>query len=197
MEGDRRLTVAAGSGEITKLLEDWAAGAPEALDKVLPALYHELRRLAVHYMRRERAGHSLQPTALVNEMYLRLLGRTPVSSVSRLEFFAICGQVMHRVLVEHARKRNAIRRGEGVSPLPVQEELLYAPQRSQELLNLDEALQRLAAIDARKAKVVELRYFAGMTVAETAQFLKVSPNTADRDWAFALAWLQRELSAVR
>jgi len=158
----------------------------------MPLVYNELHRLASSYMRRERRNHTLQPTALLNEAYLRLLGQNRTDWRSRAQFFGVAAQFMRRILVDHARARVSAKRLGGAAE-PLDEATVAAPSRPPELLALDEALERLARVDPRKARVVELRYFGGLTVEETADVLEVSAITVMRDWSFAKAWLQREL----
>jgi RNA polymerase sigma-70 factor, ECF subfamily len=183
------------SHEITKLLHLWRGGDERALDELMTAIYAELHRLARGYMRRERQGHTLQPTALINEAYLRLARETRIQWQSRAQFFGIAAQFMRRILVDHARgHRYAKRGGPGLVVVPIDEAVLFAPDRAPALLDLDAALTRLGSIDPRKARVVELRYFGGLSVDETADLLDVAPITVMRDWSFAKAWLKRELS---
>jgi RNA polymerase sigma factor (TIGR02999 family) len=179
---------------ITELLHAWRSGDMTARDELMAVIYKELHRLARGYMRHERPGHTLQATALINEAYLRLLGQTRTEWQSRAHFFGLAAQFMRRILVDHARSRHsAKRRHAGAVDMPLDEVAVFAPERAPALLALDDALERLAAIDHRKARVVELRYFAGLTVPEAADLLNVSPVTVMRDWSLAKAWLQREL----
>jgi RNA polymerase sigma-70 factor, ECF subfamily len=179
-------------GIITALLADWSAGNQAALDELVPLLRGELHALAAGYLRSERADHTLQPTALIHEMYLRL-DNAQVPYTSRAHFLAVCAQLMRQVLVDHARRYCAAKRGRGARALPLNEELVYAPERSSELIALNDALNRLGQEDQRKSKVVELRFFGGLAAEEIAEVLGVSTNTVQRDWAFARAWLRREL----
>jgi RNA polymerase sigma factor (TIGR02999 family) len=181
--------------EITRLLADWAAGDQAALDKLLPLVYDELRRIAGAYMRRERPDHMLQTTALVHEAYLRLIQQQNVRWQSRAHFFAIAAQVMRRILVDHARSLGRAKRGKGIADLSIQDVAILSDERADELITIDALLQNLTAIDARKSRVFELRYFGGMSVDEAAEVLKVSPATVARDWRMAKAWLRRELTA--
>jgi RNA polymerase sigma factor (TIGR02999 family) len=179
---------------ITELLHAWRSGDMTARDELMAVIHNELHRLARGYMRRERPGHTLQTTALINEAYLRLVGQTRTDWQSRAHFFGLAAQFMRRILVDHARSRqSAKRRQAGAVYVPLDEAAVFAPERAPALIALDEALERLAAFDQRKARVVELRYFAGLTVEEAADLLKVSPVTVMRDWSLAKAWLQREL----
>jgi RNA polymerase sigma factor (TIGR02999 family) len=181
--------------DLTDLLRRWRSGDQGASDVLMPLVYGELRRLARGYMRRERHGHTLQTTALINEAFLRLAGQHRIEWQSRAQFFGIAAQLMRRILIDHARSRQYAKRGgPGRVVVPLDESHLFAEERAPELLALDEALTRLAALDARKAALVELRFFGGLTVEEAAESLGVSPITATRDWSFAKAWLRRELT---
>lgn len=160
----------------------------------MSVLYDELRRTARHYMQLERDGHTLQPTALVNEAFLRLAGITQVDYRDRVHFFALAAQMMRRVLVDHARSRGYQKRGAGVRPIALEDWRIASPDRDSEVVALDEALDELARHDARKAKVVELRFFAGLSVEETAVALEVSPQTVLRDWSLSKAWLARQMN---
>ena len=178
---------------VTKLLLAWGAGEDSALEKLIPLVYKELRRLAHRYMQGERTGHTLQTTALVNEAYLRLIDCRQVHFENRTHFFAISAQLMRRILVDFARSRRYQKRGGGVQNVTLDEELIVSPRQGRDLVALDSALSALAATDARKARVVELRFFGGLSVEETATVLKVSPDTVLRDWRLAKAWLAREM----
>jgi RNA polymerase sigma factor (TIGR02999 family) len=180
--------------EVTQLLGEWSKGDEEALGKLFPLVHSELHRLAHHYMSRERAGHTLQTTAILNEAYLRLVDNTKPVWQGRTHFIAAAAQSMRRIMVDHARERRSLKRGGGALKVTLDEAALVTETRSQELLDLDEALERLALQDARKSQIVELRYFGGLTVEETAQFLKLSQRTVEREWTMAKAWLYRELS---
>jgi RNA polymerase sigma-70 factor (ECF subfamily) len=179
--------------EVTHLLLDWSRGDQSALDKLMPLVYGELRRMANRYMRRERVGHTLQATALINEAYLRLVDQQNVQWQNRAHFFAISAQLMRRILVDHARSHTRAKRGGGVLRVSLNEALVPSQERAAELVALDEALKRLATIDLRKSQVVELRFFGGLSVEETAEVLKVTPMTVTRDWKTAKAWLHREI----
>jgi RNA polymerase sigma factor (TIGR02999 family) len=181
------------SQNITHLLKEWSDGDEEALDKLTPLVYEELRRQASRYMRRERRGHSLQTTALINEAFLRLIDAKDVHWQDRAHFFAIAANLMRRVLVDHARRRDAEKRGGSALRLTLDEALAVAKETDVDLLAIDEALDRLAKIDPKQARVVELRFFSGLTVDETAAALGVSPKTVKRDWSVARAWLCREI----
>jgi RNA polymerase sigma factor (TIGR02999 family) len=179
--------------QVTHLLRAWGEGEQSALDELVPLVYQEMHRLAQVYMSRERSGHVLQTTALVNEAYIRLVDTTRASWQNRAHFFAICAKVMRRILVEWARSRQALKRGGAAVPLELVESLV-ADGPGQDLVALDDALKDLSALDARKGKVVELRFFGGLSVEETAEALKISCETVMRDWKFAKSWLRRELA---
>ena len=179
---------------ISQLLTDWAARDPAAREQLVPIVYEELRRLAHHYMRGERDGHTLQTTALVNEAYLRLAGINSVHWRDRAHFCAIAATLMRRVLVDYARQRGRDKRGAGISVTSLDEEVL-APQPTVDVVALDDALERLATVDPQQSRVVELRFFAGLSVKETAVALGISPATVKRDWVTAKLWLYTELSS--
>ena len=181
--------------EITLLLEEVARGNRHMEGQLLNALYPELHRVAAHLMRNERANHTLQPTALVNEAYLRLVGDEPVPWESRLHFLNAAAQVMRRILIDHARSLRTTKRSGGVR-VELKDSLAVAVEDPETLLAVDEVLQRLEKIDARMSRVVELRYFGGLSVEETAQILKTSAKTVKRDWSMARAWLEGELRPV-
>jgi len=180
--------------EVTQLLMAWSQGEQAALEKLMPLVYQELRRVAKRYLGRERAGHTLQTTALVNEAYLRLIDVSQVEWQNRAHFFAVSAQLMRRILVDHARSHNYLKRGGEAHHVPLEEAAVFSAEQAPDLLALDEALVSLAAIDQRKSRVVELRFFGGLSVAETAEVLKVSPRTVLSDWSLAKAWLLREIS---
>ena len=180
--------------EITELLEQWSGGNQAALDKLYPLVYEELRRLARSYMRREPKGHTLQTTALINEAYVRLVDQQQVHWQNRSHFFAISAQIMRRILVDHARRYLHAKRGGGARKISLDEVMIVAKERSEEVLMLDEALATLARVDPRRCQVVELRYFAGLNNNEIASVLKISENTVMRDWNLARAWLYQQLS---
>ena len=179
--------------EVSQLLLAWSDGDPSALDKLTPIVYQELHRLARWHMRRERPGHSLQATALVNEAYMRLVDYKRMGWQNRAHFFAVSAQLMRRILVEHARRHN-LKRGGGVQHIAFDEAAVVGEGRAADLVALDDALKALTDIDPRKAQVVELRFFGGLSVEETAEVLKLSAITVMRDWNTAKAWLYRELS---
>ena len=179
-------------GDMSALLRAWSGGDRSALDRLTPIVYSELHRLARRYMRRERPGHSLQTTALVNEAYTRLLDYKRMQWQDRAHFFAVSAQLMRRILVEHARRHN-LKRGGGSPHLSLDEASVVGGHRAPDLVALDDAMNELARIDARKAQVVEMRFFGGLSVEETAEVLKVSAVTVMRDWNTARTWLYREL----
>jgi RNA polymerase sigma-70 factor (ECF subfamily) len=181
------------TGAISKLLLAWSDGDLSALDRLTPIVHDELCRLARHYMRGERPGHSLQTTALVNEAYLRLVDYERMQWQNRAHFFAVSAQLMRRILVEHARRHN-VKRGGGVPHVSLEEAAVVREERDADLVALDEAMNALARIDPRKVQVVEMRFFGGLSVEETAEVLKVSTVTVKRDWRGAKAWLYRELA---
>jgi len=182
-------------GEISTLLEAWSSGDQFALEQLTPIVYGELRRLARHYLRSERVNITLQTTALVNEVYLKLVDFKRMRFKDRTHFFAVSAQLMRRILVGHARRRN-LKRGGGLQHIPIDETHAFAPDHPTDLVMLDNALRALARFDSRKAKVVEMRFFAGLSVEETAEALNVSPITIMRDWNSARAWLFREMGGA-
>ena len=184
------------SADVTTLLGELAQGKPEAADQLIPLVYDELRRLANRYMRRERENHTLQTTALVHEAYLKLVEQRSVNWQGRTHFFGIAAQIMRRVLVDHARGRLREKRGGGQPLVVLDEALVFSPEQSSALVELDGALERLAALDVRQAKIVELRFFGGLTVEEAAEVLGISPKTVKRDWSVAKAWLHGELKTA-
>jgi len=183
------------SADVTVLLTELTKGNPDAGEKLIPLVYDELRRLADAYMRRERADHTLQTTALVHEAYLKLVDQRSVHWQSRAHFFGIAAQVMRRLLIDHARGHVREKRGGGAQVVPLDQAMVFSPNRSEEFLELDRALERLALFDARQAKIVELRFFGGLSVEEAAEVLGISPKTVKRDWTVAKAWLHGELKA--
>ena len=185
----------APSSDITELLDEWGRGNRRALDELLPLVYQELRRVAARQLRHEREGHSLQPTALVHEAYLRLVDQRKVDWRSRAHFFGVAAQVMRRILVDHARRHLAGKRGDGVRPVSIDQAMETPGVQEIPVLDLDDALDRLAQLDAVLAQIVELRAFGGLTIDEAAHVLNVSPSTAKREWRTAKAWLTRELGA--
>lgn len=185
----------ASTHDVTALLGEWSRGNRDALNALLPQVYAELRRMADRQFRMERVDHTLQPTALVHEVYLRLVDQRQVDWQSRAHFFGVAAQVMRRILVDHARRRGASKRGDGVRCVSIDEANDVAASNEIPVLALDHALDRLEKIDAELAKIVELRAFGGLTIEETAHVLRVSPSTAKRDWRTAKAWLNRELGS--
>jgi RNA polymerase sigma factor (TIGR02999 family) len=183
----------APSPEITQLLHAWQGGDELALQQLTPVVYAELHRMARHYMARERDGHTLQTTALINEVYLRLVNVKEVRWQDRAHFFAISAQLMRRILTDFARAHGYQKRGANAPHVSLDETCLASPEPGVDLVALEQALSRLGETDARKSKVVELRFFGGMTVGETAEVLQISPETVMRDWSVARAWLLREL----
>jgi RNA polymerase sigma-70 factor, ECF subfamily len=181
-------------GDVTNLLQELKNGNKGAELKLIPLVYAELRRIAAAYLHREVAGHSLQPTALVHEAYLRLTVIKEIDWQDRSHFFAVSANVMRRLLVDHARANRAGKRGNGWDAISVNEAILPSPQRAPEILALDEAITRLAALEERQAKIVELRFFAGMNEEETGEVLGISARTVKRDWRIAKAWLYKELT---
>jgi RNA polymerase sigma factor (TIGR02999 family) len=181
-------------GEVTQILRELRDGNHEAQDRLIPLVYRELRRIASAQLRHESADHSLQPTALVHEAYLRLIDIDRVDWQSRAHFFAVASTLMRRILVEHARNNHAVKRGGGADTLYLDEALFPTPGRAPEILALDDALNQLALLDERQAKIVEMRFFAGMTEQETGDVLGISVRTVKRDWRVAKAWLFKELS---
>ncbi len=179
--------------EITKLLLDWRGGDEQAFEELMPLVYRELRRLARNFMRRQNPGHTLQTTALVNEAYLRLVDSNRVNWQDRNHFFAIAAQLMRRILVDSARKRNSQKRGGDLVMVTLDENAEIAIKEQSELIALDEALTRLAEMNARQCQIVELRYFAGLSEAQIAETMEISTRTVRRDWNLARAWLFREL----
>jgi len=180
--------------EVTGLLQAWSGGDQAALEKLMPLVYAELHRLAKRYMGHEHAGHSLQTSALVNEAYLRLVEAHGVRWQNRAHFFAVSAQIMRRILVDFARSRQNLKRGGGALQVTLDEGLIISPESGVDLLALDEALDKLAVLNPRQSRVVELRYFGGLNEEEAAEALKVSPRTVRHDWSLARAWLYRELS---
>ena len=183
----------AAPGDVTALLLEWRRGNKEALDALVPIVYNELRRVARARLRGERDGHSLQTTALVHEAYLRLVGIDHLSFENRTHFFAVAARLMRQILVDHARRQYADKRGGGATLLAIDERIAASATNVVDVISLDQALEDLAHLDQRLGRVVELRFFAGLTIDETAVALDVSPVTIERDWAFAKAWLYERL----
>jgi RNA polymerase sigma-70 factor, ECF subfamily len=194
--GGAAATEVPSQGELTQWLAACQGGDPQALESLLPLVYQELHRLAAGLFSRERAGHTLQPTALVNEVYLRLVRQNDVNWQNRPQFFAVASQMMRRILVSHARARRAEKRGGSTHRVTLDEGIASAPGRDVNLLALDEALTRLETIDPERSRMVELRFFSGLTVQETAEVMGISPRSVDRQWQMAKAWLHREIGAL-
>lgn len=182
-------------GEVTALLLAWSAGDREALQKLIPLVYVDLHKRAAAYLRKERAGHTLQPTAVVNEAYLKLVDQTRVQWQNRAHFFGVASRAMREVLVDYARRHRSAKRGSGETLVSLEEGSAVTPPRSLDVLALDIALERLSALDERQGKLVEMRVFGGLTLDETAEALGISAATVSREWKHAEAWLHRELSA--
>ena len=180
--------------DVTQLLIKWSKGDKAALDELMPIIHSELRRLARRYMARERPGHTLQTTALINEAYLRLVDQQGVEWQDRVHFFAVAAQIMRHILVDHARKYQSDKRGAGAQKIPLDEVMVANQQRAAELVTLDEALNELATLDPRQSQIVELRFFGGLTVEETAEVIKIAPITVMREWRIAKAWLRDKCS---
>ena len=183
--------------EITELLQAWRQGDERALEKLTPQVYRELHRAAKRCMERERDGHILQTTALINELYLRLTDLKPIDWQNRAHFFALCARQMRRILTDQARSRQSHKRGGGAQLVSLDVDLVATPGASANLVAMDDALNRLAKVDERKSQVIEMRFFGGLSVDETAEVLRVSPETVMRDWKLAKAWLHRELSGEK
>jgi RNA polymerase sigma-70 factor (ECF subfamily) len=196
MEQPSRPGEPSADGDVSALLRAWSDGDQSAMQALTPIVYEELHRLARHYMRRERSGHSLQATALVNEAYMRLADYTRMQWQDRAHFFAVSAQVMRRILVEHARRHN-VKRGRGVQHVSLDDAVVVGggEQEETDLVAIDEALVALARLDPRKVQIVEMRFFGGLTVEEIGEVLQVSTGTVKRDWRAARAWLYRELSS--
>jgi RNA polymerase sigma-70 factor, ECF subfamily len=182
------------SEEITRLLRAWSSGDRDALDKLTPLVYGELHRAAKRYMNRQQTGHTLQTTALVNEVYLRLVAIKEVDWNDRAHFFAVCAQLMRRILTDWARRQTYLKRGKRAPHVSLDQALVVSPNRSPDLVALDDALKALFEFDRRKGQVVELRFYGGLSVDETAEVLKVSPETVMRDWRMAKLWLLRAMN---
>jgi RNA polymerase sigma factor (TIGR02999 family) len=180
--------------QVTQLLIEWSNGDRAALDKLIPLIHEELRRLAHHYMSRERPGHTLQTTALVDEAYVRLVHRKDVHWQNRAHFFAIAAQLMRSILVDHARSHAYAKRGGGARKLELDEAMVVSDERAADVVALDDALKQLATFDPQQSRIVELRFFGGLTIEETAESLSLSPATIKREWVSAKAWLHQELA---
>ena len=191
----RKTLTTPATHEVTELLQDWSEGDESALERLMPLVYNDLHRLAHQHMKQERRGHILQTSALINEAYLRLVDRPRIHWESRAQFFGIAARVMRRILVDEARKRKSEKRGGDAIQVTLNEATNVAHEQAANVVALDNALKSLEAIDSRQSKIVELRFFGGLSVDETAEVLKVSPGTVMRDWTFARAWLKNEMSA--
>jgi RNA polymerase sigma factor (TIGR02999 family) len=189
--------VSRSSNQITELLANWSRGDPQAREALMPLVYDELRRLASSYLRQERSDHTLQPTALVHEAYLRLVDQKNVHWKDKGHFFAITAQLMRRILVDHARSHLAEKRGSGAAKVALEDAVVMSNERPDELLTLDESLTRLGRMDPQQARIVELRIFAGLSVEDTADLLGISAATVKRDWRMAKAWLSLEIRKSR
>lgn len=182
--------------EITQLLQDWSGGDQTALDRLMPLVYDELHRLAHQYMRREKAGHLLQTSALINEAYVRLVDQPQIRWENRSHFFGIAARLMRLILVDEARKRNSAKRGGGAIQVSLAEATNVPREQAASVIALDDALKSLEAIDSRQGEIVELRFFGGLSIEETAEVLSVSPGTVMRDWTFARAWLRQQMDGA-
>ena len=195
MVDNHPIPVSSSPQDVTRLLLNWGAGDRQALDELTPIVYEELRRLASRYLRRERSDHTLQSTALVHEAYMRMVDQRNVRWQNRAQFFGLAAEMIRRILVDHARAHRAEKRGGEVVKLALDEALDAAAGRDLELVRLDDALKKLAELDPQQSRIVELRYFGGLTIEETAESLAVSPATVKRDWVVAKAWLRRQLTS--
>jgi len=182
------------SSPVTELLARWRSGDQNALDALMPLVYSELRQLAQHYLRRERSDHTLQSTALVHEAYLRLAGKNPPQWQNRAHFFGIAAHLMRQILVEHARGHGAAKRGGGATRMTLDESLVIAQQKDVDVIILDKALEELTELDAQQGRIVELRFFGGLTIEDTSEVLGISPATVKREWVTARAWLFRAMT---
>ncbi len=188
-------TEAYNSQQISRILKDWGGGSQEAFDQLIPLVYDELRRQAARYLRRERPGHTLQTTALIHETYLKLVGQKNVDWQNRAHFYGIAAQAMKRILVDHARARHREKRGGAAENLPLDEaRFVAAGQEKVDLIAMDEALTRLAQFDPQQARLVELKFFAGLSIEDIAETLRLSPATVKREWRSAKAWLYQEIA---
>jgi len=182
------------SRDVTRLLSEWQAGDQSALDRLMPVVYSELRRIAARYLHSERTGHTLQTTALVHEAYLRLVDETRIQFQGRAHFFGVAATIIRNILVDHARTQKAAKRGGGVQKLSLEEAFAVPVDNKTDVLAVDDALHTLSKIDAQQGRIVELRFFAGLTIEETAEVLQISTSTVKRDWILAKTWIYRELS---
>lgn len=182
------------SSDVTNLLIDWSKGDRRALNNLMPLVYDELRRLARRYMRLENVGHTLQPTALVHDAYLQLVDQNRVNWQNRAHFFGVAAQILRRVLVDHARARHRLKRGGGAFRVTWSEDIAVTADSGMDVVGLDDALTRLGELDAQQSRIVELRFFGGLSIEDTAEALNISPATVKRDWAMARAWLFKEMA---
>jgi RNA polymerase sigma-70 factor (ECF subfamily) len=185
--------MAALPNEVTRLLIDWSKGDQAALDELIPLVHAELRRIARHYMARENPGHTLQTSALINEAYIRLVDQN-MPWQNRAHFYGVAAQVMRHILIDHARRHRYAKRGGGARKVPLDEAMIVNDKRADELVALDDALKVLATLDPRKSQIIELRFFGGLSIEETAEVLTISPITVTREWRSAKAWLRREIN---
>jgi len=182
------------ANEVTQLLVSWGKGDQQSLESLIPLVYDELRRQARRYLRRERPDHTLQSSALVHEVYVRLIDQRQANWHNRSQFFGVAAQLMRRILVDHARSRGAVKRGAGVTKLAIAEEVAAIEMQNVDLIALDTSLTKLEQIDPQQCRIVELRFFSGLSIEDTADALSISPATVKRDWAMAKAWLYRKIS---
>jgi RNA polymerase sigma-70 factor (ECF subfamily) len=187
--------VSSPAQQVTQLLRQWQEGSAEALEALMPLVYKELKRLATSYLRRERPDHTLQSAALVNEAYLRLIDQNQTRWQNKAHFYGIAAQMMRRILADHARGHNAAKRGGGMPELELDKAVAQTEARNVDLIGLEEALQKLEKLDPQQGRIVELRFFSGLSIEDTANILAISPATVKRDWAAARAWLFREMNA--
>jgi len=180
--------------DVTQLLTNWSKGDKSALEKLIPVVHAELRRLAKHYMSRENSGHTLQTSALINEAYIRLVDLQSVEWQNRTHFFAVAAQLMRHILIDHARRHRYAKRGGGAHKVSLDEVMIANDTRAEELVALDDALKNLATLDLRKSQIIELRFFGGLTIEETAEVMKISSITVTREWRLAKAWLRRAMN---
>lgn len=181
--------------EITGLLAAWKNGSPQAIDSLMPLVESELRRIARRYLRRERENHTLQTTALINEAYLKLIKADDINWQNRAHFFAVSSKIMRRILTNYARDARAEKRGGGGEHINLDDAIVFTPEKSRQLLDLDDALKRLEEFDALKSRIVEMRYFSGMSIEETAEALGISPSSVSQHWRMARAWLKKEIDS--
>ena len=193
--GPEQETMTVRPDEVTLLLVSWSNGDKDALDKLVPLVYSELRRLARRYMGRESPGHTLQTSALINEAYVKLVDQQNVKWQNRAHFFAVAAQVMRHILIDHARRRHYIKRGGGARKVSLDDTAVLSDEKAADLVALDDALTALAKLDPRKSRIIELRFFGGLSIEETAEIMKISPVTVTREWRAGRAWLRREMTS--